>query len=131
MTAVNREKPLEPNALTARWVLLTLVCVAMLVIGQLLFKRAALQWRVDGVSWTTVSTFFSPTLIAAVLLYGFTTILWVLVLKHVPLVLALPFNALVFVAVPIASYFLYSEPVGTKTFVGGALIIVGVMIAVL
>ncbi|HVO87568.1 MAG TPA: EamA family transporter [Casimicrobiaceae bacterium] len=113
-----------------RWIVLTLVCVAMLVVGQLLFKRAATQWKVDGVSWTTVVTFFSPTLIAAVLLYGMTTVLWVLVLKHVPLVLALPFNSLVFIAAPVAAYWLFDEPVTWRTLVGGAMIVAGVIVAV-
>ena len=53
-----------------RWVLLTLVCVAFLVIGQLLFKRAAAQWRVEGLSLVTVTSFFTPTLIAALVLFA-------------------------------------------------------------
>lgn len=113
-----------------RWVLLTLVCVSFLVIGQLLFKRAAGQWRVEGLSLVTLTTFFTPTLIAAVLLYGVTTVLWVLVLKHVPLALALPFNALVFIAAPVAAHFLFGESLSPNTFIGGALIIAGVFVAV-
>jgi drug/metabolite transporter (DMT)-like permease len=109
---------------------LTLVCVSMLVVGQLLFKRAAGQWRVEGMSWTTVTTFFSPTLVAAIILYGLTTILWVLVLKHVPLAIALPFNALVFIVAPVAAHYLFGEALSANTFIGGALIVAGVFIAV-
>jgi drug/metabolite transporter (DMT)-like permease len=112
-----------------RWVGLTLVCVAMLVAGQLLFKRAALQWEPDGFNWDAVVTFFSPTLIAAVTLYGVCTVLWVIVLKHVPLTVALPFNALIFIFVPIAAHLLFSETVSLNTFLGGALIIAGVFLA--
>lgn len=121
---------MNATPMQARWVALTLVCVGFLVIGQLLFKRAATQWRVEGLSLVTLTTFFTPTLIGAVLLYGLTTVLWVFVLKHVPLALALPFNALVFIAAPVAAHYLFGEAISIKTFIGGALIIAGVFIAV-
>jgi drug/metabolite transporter (DMT)-like permease len=112
-----------------RWIVATLACVAMLVVGQLLFKRAAAAWRVDGASWTTVVTFFSPPLVAALAVYGLATVLWVLVLKHVPLSVALPFNALVFIAAPVAAHYLYAEAISWNTFAGGALIVAGVLVA--
>ena len=121
---------MSATSVPARWVLLTLLCVGFLVIGQLLFKRAAGQWRVEGMSLVTVTSFFTPTLIGAVLLYGVTTVLWVLVLKHVPLALALPFNALVFIAAPVAAHYLFGESISANTFIGGALIIAGVLVAV-
>jgi drug/metabolite transporter (DMT)-like permease len=121
---------MNATSMQGRWVLLTLVCVAFLVIGQLLFKRAAAQWRVEGLSMVTVTSFFTPALIGALALYGLTTVLWVFVLKHVPLALALPFNALVFIAAPVAAHYLFGESISGNTFIGGALIIAGVFVAV-
>src|SRR5207237_7035446 len=45
----------------ARWILLTLACVVLLAVGQLLFKAAANHWHVAGWSCTTAGSFLSPS----------------------------------------------------------------------
>jgi drug/metabolite transporter (DMT)-like permease len=115
---------------STRWLLLTLLCVLLIAAGQMLFKVAAAQWRIDGWSWVTVRGFLSPALVLALFLYGLTTILWVLILRAVPLSAAFPIYALVFVLVPVAAHFLLGEPWSWNTLVGGAIIMLGVMIAV-
>ncbi|HWZ70067.1 MAG TPA: EamA family transporter [Casimicrobiaceae bacterium] len=116
--------------MSTRWLLLTLLCVLLIAAGQMLFKVAAAQWRIDGWSWVTVRGFLSPALVLALFLYGLTTILWVLILRAVPLSAAFPIYALVFVLVPVAAHFLLGEPWSWNTLVGGAIIMLGVMIAV-
>jgi drug/metabolite transporter (DMT)-like permease len=107
-----------------------LLCVLLIAAGQMLFKVAAAQWRIDGWSWMTVRGFLSPALVLALFLYGLTTILWVLILRAVPLSAAFPIYALVFVLVPVAAHFLLGEPWSWNTLIGGAIIMLGVMIAV-
>lgn len=45
-----------------RWILLTLACVLLLAVGQLLFRVAAQQWHVEGWSLATARSFLSPTM---------------------------------------------------------------------
>jgi drug/metabolite transporter (DMT)-like permease len=113
-----------------RWLLLTLLCVVLIGAGQILFKVAAAQWRIDGFSWATVRGFLSPPMLLALLVYGLTTVLWVLILHAVPLTTAFPIYALVFLFVPIAAHFLLGEPWSWNALVGGGVIMLGVIIAV-
>jgi hypothetical protein len=45
--------------MSARSVLLALVCAGRLVTGKFLLKRAASRWRAEGFGWTSVSALFS------------------------------------------------------------------------
>ena len=116
--------------MSTRWLLLTLLCVVLIAAGQMLFKVAAAQWRIDGWSWATVRGFLSPAMVLALFLYGLTTILWVFILHAVPLTAAFPIYALVFVLVPVAAHFLLGEPWSWNTLVGGGIIMLGVIIVV-
>jgi drug/metabolite transporter (DMT)-like permease len=116
--------------MSTRWLLLTLLCVVLIAAGQMLFKVAAAQWRIDGWSWSTARGFLSPAMVLALILYGMTTVLWVFILRTVPLSAAFPVYALVFVLVPVAAHFLLNEPWSWNALVGGAVILLGVIIAV-
>lgn len=99
----------------------------LLSIGQLLFKRAALQVADETAVAAILKLSLSPTLWAALVLYGLATILWVLILRTVPLSLAYPFFALGFVLLPIFSWWLFDERLGWALFAGTALIVLGVL----
>ena len=114
--------------MSTRWLLLTLLCVVLLAAGQMLFKVAAAQWRIDGWSWATGRGFLSPAMVLALFL-GLTTILWVFILRAVPLSAAFPIYALVFVLVPVAAHLLLGEPRSWNTLVGSGIIMLGVFIA--
>ena len=114
----------------ARWIGLTLVCVLMLAIGQLLFKVAAMQWRVDGWTLASVRNFLSPSMLVALFVYGIATVLWVYVLRSAPLSLAYPLFSLAFIVTPLAAHFFLGEPFSWRVIGGGVVILVGVLIAV-
>ncbi len=106
--------------------LLTVLCVALISVGQVLFKTAAsrivdasdaYQWLLNG--W----------LIGAFALYGVTTLFWVWVLRHAPLHLAYPFMGLAFLFVPLLSAAYLGEPVNWRTLAGGGLILAGIALA--
>jgi drug/metabolite transporter (DMT)-like permease len=115
---------------STRRLLLTLLCVVLIAAGQMLFKVAAAQWRIDGWSWNTARGFLSPAMVLALIVYGMTTVLWVFILRTVPLSVAFPVYALVFVLVPVAAHFLLHEPWSSNTLIGGAVIMLGVIISV-
>jgi drug/metabolite transporter (DMT)-like permease len=116
--------------MTARSILLTLACVVLISAGQLLFKSAAGQWRVDGWSWVTLRGFLSPTMLVALVVYGAATLLWVFVLRTVPLSAAYALFSLAFLIVPVLARVFLGEPIAINTLVGGAVIVAGVIIAV-
>ena len=114
----------------ARWLSLTVLCVLLLALGQMLFKTAAGQWRIDGWSWSSLRSLVSPALLAGLLLYAATTVLWVFILRSVPLTLAYSVYALAFVFVPLLAYFVFDEPLTLNTLLGAALIVAGVIVTV-
>lgn len=136
LTARRKPRPAQATTDTdlsnmqARWLLLTLLCVLLLAIGQVLFKSAAGQWRVDGWSWGTLRSFLSPALIAGLVLYAMTTVLWVYILRTVPLTLAYSVYALAFVFVPLLAYLFFEETLTLNTLLGSALIVAGVIVTV-
>ncbi|PIF91910.1 EamA-like transporter family protein [Acidovorax sp. 62] len=104
----------------------TIICVFGISIGQMLFKKAAL---VLPTSPTWHDWIFNGWLVAAVLLYGATTLAWVWILRNAPLHLAYPFMGLAFLIVPLLAWTLLGEPLHWRTLAGGALILSGVVLA--
>jgi drug/metabolite transporter (DMT)-like permease len=107
--------------------LLTLAVVFGIAVGQILFKLAAVTLSSDGSFWVR---WLNPYLIIALCVYGLATLLWVWVLRTVPLHLAYPLMALAFLFVPTLAYIFLGEPFQPKVFWGGALIMLGVYISV-
>ncbi len=106
--------------------LYTLACVLCISIGQLLFKKAAAALP-ETLSLMALLT--NGWLITSLVLYGFTTLGWVWVLRHAPLHLAYPFMGLAFVIVPTLAWVFLGEPLHWRTLAGGALIMAGVALA--
>ena len=106
--------------------LATILCVFGLAIGQLLFKASSMALAQAGsfLSWKVLSTLF-----AAVCLYGVTSIAWVWILQRVELGKVYPLMALAFVLVPMGSYFAFGERFQVQYFLGVALIVLGIVVA--
>ena len=102
---------------------ITVLCVLGISLGQVLFKKAAFSIP-DATVWQ--HWFFNLWLLAALALYGVTTLAWIWVLRHAPLHLAYPFMGLAFVFVPFLGWFFLNEPVRMPTLFGGALILFGI-----
>ncbi|WP_340570048.1 EamA family transporter [Stenotrophomonas sp. G106K1] len=101
-----------------------LVTLAMLACGQVLFKQASAH-----LSFARPASFLSGTFIIALFIYGAATLLWLAVLARVPLSLAFPFYGLSFLLVPAFALLLLHEPIRPQTWMGGAVILVGVVIS--
>jgi len=104
--------------------LLILICVLAISSGQLLFKKAGIELEAAGTwfNWRVAMVTGS-----AIILYGATTFLWIYVLRIVPLNQAYPFIALSFVIVPVSSYYVFQEQLGTSHMIGFALIVGGII----
>lgn len=105
-------------------VIALLFCVALIALGQILFKYVSvLSVEANGsnvrvLAWAAV----------ALAVYGAATIIWIYLLRLIPLTKAYPFMALSFVFVPLGAMVLFGERLNTTYALGLALIIAGVLI---
>ena len=108
----------------------TLVCVAMISIGQILFKltAASLDAKLKPLQMLR-QVVVSPWFVSAGILYVAATLLWVWILRSVPLGLAYPFMGLAFVFVPALASLFLGEPLQVKVILAGALIAAGIYLA--
>ena len=107
--------------------LLCVVCVVGVSVGQLLFRVAAI--RLADEKLTFAERIESWSLVGAIGLYAAMILLWLYILGRVPLSLAFPFFALCFFVVPLLAAQFLGEPLSWRTFVGGAAILGGVILA--
>jgi undecaprenyl phosphate-alpha-L-ara4N flippase subunit ArnE len=109
-------------------VLAGLVLTPLLIsAGQILFKlTSARAGAADAAG--IVATVFDPYLLAAFAIYGIGTVIWVYVLKWVPLTVAYPFMALTFCAVPMLAWVLLGETLSLRYALGTGLIIAGLLV---
>lgn len=95
--------------------------------GQILFKlTSARAGSLDAAG--LAATLSDPYLIAALAIYGFGTVVWVYVLKTVPLTVAYPFMALTFCAVPLLAWALLGETLTPRYMLGAGLIVAGLLV---
>lgn len=108
---------------------LALASVVGISAGQLLLKLAAIQLQ-QGTAWgVDVAGFrLTPYLVAGIGVLGASTLVWLAVLRTVPLSHAYPIMALAFVVVPALSYFVLGEPLSLKLGVGSLLIAAGLVV---
>ena len=104
---------------------LTIIPITI-ALGQLLFKIAS--QRLSSAGKELYMVLFDPVMIVALGIYGGATLIWIYLLKFVPLSYAYSFMALTFLAVPILSIFFLGETLNLKYWIGTALIIVGLII---
>jgi len=102
-----------------------LACVAVISIGQLLFKLASglIDFRQPLAEPRGLMI-----LGAALAIYGGATVLWVMVLKHAPLSRIYPIMALSFVLTPLGAMLVLKEPLSGGYWAGVGLILAGLIV---
>ena len=104
-----------------------LVTPALIALGQILFKLASRgAGDVDAVGLLGLAR--NPFLLAALAVYGLGTVLWIYVLKSVPLNVAYPFMALSFCLVPALAWLTLGEAMTWRQLAGLALIVAGLVV---
>lgn len=107
------------------WV--ALLCVIGIAIGQILFK-------LGGASLAKTGSFFAIEtaciISTAFALYALTSIAWIWVLQKIELGRVYPLMALAFILVPLGSHLIFGERFHAQYFIGVALIIAGIVVAV-
>lgn len=106
---------------------LILFTVFLLSVGQVIFKVAS---RNIDLSYSgLIPSLMNTRLAIAFLVYSVATILWIIALKDLPLRVVYPFAALAFFIVPTLAHFLLDEPISWNTYVGAAIIALGVFVS--
>ena len=75
-----------------------------------------------------LAVLLDPYLLCAFAIYGIGTVVWVYVLKSVPLIVAYPFMALTFCAVPLLAWLFLGEALSLRYAIGAGLIIAGLLV---
>jgi len=100
-----------------------LVTVVLNGSAQLLLRKAALTGAIPTSPLTLLrNAWFMAGLVA----YGLSVLTWLFVLRRVPLSVAAPVIALVYVLVPLASRLVFDDAVSTKMWLGMLLVVCGV-----
>jgi undecaprenyl phosphate-alpha-L-ara4N flippase subunit ArnE len=103
--------------------LFALVTVILNGSAQLLLRQAALSGAVPTAPLTLVR---NPWFMVGLAAYACSVLTWLVVLRRVPLSLAAPFVALVYVAVPLASRVLFDDHINPRMWLGMLLVVLGV-----
>lgn len=103
--------------------ILTVATIVLNGGAQLLLRGAALHGAVPTQPATLLR---SPLFMAGVVTYAFSVLTWLAVLRRVPLSVATPFVALVYVGVPIAARLVFGDQLTWRMAGGMALVAVGV-----
>jgi drug/metabolite transporter (DMT)-like permease len=97
--------------------------------GQILFKLAALRGAAEApLGERMIAMLSNGFFVAALLLYGALTVLWVWILNFTPLSRAYPFVAVAFAVTPLLGGLLFAEPVTTRLIIGICVIFVGLLL---
>jgi len=100
------------------------LCVLGLAIGQVLFKYSASALKNDELTHAVAF------LLSAMCIYGITSVAWVFILQKNELGRVYPIMALAFILVPIGSHIAFGEKFQPQYFIGVALIMAGIIIAI-
>ena len=104
-----------------------IVTPVLIALGQILFKLASRGASdVDAAGLLDLAR--NPFLLAALVIYGLGTVLWIYVLRSVPLNVAYPFMALSFCLVPALAWLTIGEAMTWRQGAGLALIIAGLVV---
>jgi len=114
---------------------LSLVQIALLVSyaggmvgGQFLFKLAALRAGIEGpFGERLLAMMANGYFVAAIVLYGALSVLWVWLLSFTPLSRAYVFVALAFAVTPLLGALLFAEPITVRLVIGVVLICGGLL----
>jgi drug/metabolite transporter (DMT)-like permease len=100
-------------------------------IGQIFLKLSAMHTGDVNVLGIRLGKYLyiNIYLIVGLAVLGSATLLWIWILRTVPLSVAYPFMALAFVLVPAFSYFIFNEVISWTQVMGFLLIAAGVVVA--
>ena len=112
-----------------KYIFLCILNVALLVTGQTMFKYATKGREIDSIK-TILSLIFTPFVLSGLIVYIFSTVLWLYILSKIPISYAYPIQALAYPFVFIIAGIFFNEGISIIRWIGAGVIILGVILAV-
>lgn len=115
--------------MTLRMLGVLLLSIVLGACGQLLFKAAARAlppFAELGLARLLLTMFTTPLILAGFCCFFVSAVLWIIALRSVALSVAYPMVALSYIIIFSGSYFLFSEAISWRHWVGAALIVGGI-----
>ncbi|MEC8840423.1 MAG: EamA family transporter [Candidatus Poribacteria bacterium] len=111
--------------------ILLVINVLLTVIGQILMKQGMTEvGEIDGslrdVAPRLIQAFMNPFVISGISIYGFTTMLWLIILSRVKLSIAYPMLSLGYLFSIFFAWLLFKESVPKARILGAIIICLGV-----
>jgi drug/metabolite transporter (DMT)-like permease len=119
----------RPSGFANPWfqLALNIICV---VVYELLLKAGAKATADPSTSWSWIGItgLASPLIWLAIVVMLLDLVIWLYVLKYIPLSIAFPLSRLVDVLVPISCWLILKEGISSLRWCGIALVIIGLAI---
>ena len=77
-----------------------------------------------------ISMFLNPLVVLGLIMYGLSTVFWLIALSQKDLSFVYPFISLTFIIVLLLSHFVLKEHVSTARIIGTIIIVIGLMVVV-
>ena len=111
--------------------ILLVINVLLTVIGQILMKQGMTEvGEIDGslrdIAPRLIQAFMNPFVISGISIYGFTTMLWLIILSRVKLSIAYPMLSLGYLFSIFFAWLLFKEAVPKARILGAIIICLGV-----
>jgi drug/metabolite transporter (DMT)-like permease len=111
--------------------LLLITSVLLAVAGQLLMKKGMMVFGTFPVSQLIsriIPMFLNPFVFFGFVCFGFSSIIWLVVLSRLPLSLVYPMVSIAYVLVALFSWLVFKETVSAARWAGVFVIILGVIL---
>ena len=112
---------------------LLLMSVVLATAGQIFFKKGVFVTGEVILQGSFIAglikLIFNPFVFSGLVLYGFSTVLWLIALSKTTLNFVFPFTALIFVLVMLSARVVFLEAIPTLRYVGLALICLGFLLS--
>lgn len=113
-------------------IIIILIGILFASLGQVFWKigmnsiGAIDNFSISGI----VSMFLTPLIVLGLIMYGLSTVFWLIALSQKDLSYVYPFISLTFIIVLFLSYFVLKEQISTARIVGTTIIVIGLMVVV-
>lgn len=108
-------------------ILLVMFNSILLVSGQILWKIGLRTERLNSIGGI-IHALFSKYIFGGIVIYGFATIFWLMILQRYDLTKVYPLQSMCYILALIAGYFILHEPVTRNTIMGSIVVCVGIYI---
>lgn len=116
------------------WLVSSMNAIAIIIVGVVFAALGQVSWKIGMNQAGTpdlpsiASVLFNPYILLGFLMYGLSTVFWLLALSKRDLSFVYPFISLTYVLVLILSSLVLKESIGMNKLVGTLAILIGLMI---